>query len=148
MTLVDSTIASGEEGALFPSHIFPIALTSVFTEQLAHLIFHLRLPRWEARALARVDFPIPGKPLNITELPLDMASDNCLISDNRPCTSVGSGAGPIIPLLEVLEVGVSLSINTLPFFEMWTTVLFLDPPPITCAVLVDMRPWVSNSESG
>ena len=59
------------------------------------------------RSSAKVDFPIPGNPLNITESPFDITSDNRSISDDRPCTSEGTGAGPIIPLLDGLEVRFS-----------------------------------------
>ena len=90
-------MASGDTRDLPGSHMFPMALISVLTEQLAHLIFHLMLSRWEATALASVVFPIPGNPLNITESPFDISSDNPSISDDRPCTSERIGAGPIIP---------------------------------------------------
>ena len=66
-------MASGDTREIPESHMFPMALISVLAEQLAHLIFHLRLSRWDATALASVDFPIPGNPLNITESPFDIS---------------------------------------------------------------------------
>ncbi len=96
-------IAEGSEGALPPSHMLPIEDTSLSMLHDAQRIVHPLSLKDSATALARVDLPIPGRPLRMMDFPSESEDVMWSISSTRPLTDTGSGTGPkLIPEVAVL----------------------------------------------
>ena len=66
------SIAEESEGAFSPNHILPIEGTSLSRLHDAQRIVHPFSLNYSATAPARVDFPIPGRPLRIMDFPSEM----------------------------------------------------------------------------
>ena len=148
--LAAEAIALGSLGESLPSHIEPIVNVSLSESQVAQRILNPRSINNSATERTRLVFPIPGRPVNCRFSPANSFVNKLSNSSSLPRIWIKFGRGPIARLCD-LSGKSSLerdSARSLPASVRCTTVRRREPPPITWAERVEIKPEVSNSFRG